>query len=235
MSRKCPSSLLSRWTLTLFCLIQRVVLYWTTRVPLENPFGSLRGKSSQQTSSCIKRWLARILTLREPALTSQKRTALTTRTYCYHQSSGASANCGDSSTIADKIEDISKQVSGLAESITFMQNMQRSLECVVCKGLVKSPIVSKCCGRVIGCKRCVRRWLDVHATCPHCSSVIEENFPLKGFDDVISCLQFAMDEKFPTPKGYESLSCPDGSGLDWLKHPFTSSTSHFQFGQLGHL
>ena len=39
------------------------------------------------------------------------------------------ANCGDSSTIADKIEDISKQVSGLAESITFMQNMQRSLEC----------------------------------------------------------------------------------------------------------
>ena len=89
------------------------------------------------------------------------------------------ANCGDSSTIADKIEDTFKQVSGLAESITFMQNMQRSLECVVCKGLVKSPIVSKCCGRVIGCKRCVRRWLDVHATCPHCSSVITENSPSK--------------------------------------------------------
>ena len=43
--------------------------------------------------------------------------------------------CGDSSmsTVADKIEDISKQVSGLAESITFMQNMQHALECVVCK------------------------------------------------------------------------------------------------------
>lgn len=44
--------------------------------------------------------------------------------------------------------------------------------------------------------------------------VIEENFPLKGFDDVISRLQFAMDENFPTPKGYESLSSSDGSGLD---------------------
>ena len=122
---------------------------------------------------------------------------------------------GDSSVvlIADKIEDISKQVSGLAESITFIQNMQHSLECVVCKGLVRSPIVSKCCGRVIGCKRCVKRWLDIHATCPHCSSVIDKNFPFKGFDDVI-CLQFAMDEKLPTPRGYESLSSSEASGLN---------------------
>ena len=38
--------------------------------------------------------------------------------------------------------------------------------------------------------------------------------PLKGFDDIIPCLQFAMDEKFLTPQGYESLSSSDGSGLD---------------------
>ena len=84
--------------------------------------------------------------------------------------------CGDSSmsTVADKIEDISKQVSGLAESITFMQNMQHALECFVCKGLVKGPIVAKCCGGVIGCKHCMGRWLDLHATCSHCSSIIEE-------------------------------------------------------------
>ena len=31
---------------------------------------------------------------------------------------------------------------------------------------------------------------------------------------MIFCLQFAMDEKFPTPKGYESLSSTEGSGLD---------------------
>ena len=127
---------------------------------------------------------------------------------------------GDSSVvlIADKIEDISKQVSGLAESITFMQNMQRSLECVVCKGLVRSPIVFKCCGRVIGCMHCVKRWLDVHATCPHCSSVIEEDFPLKGFDDFISCLQFAMDEKLSTPRGYES--CLHLKPAVWIECPY---------------
>ena len=109
--------------------------------------------------------------------------------------------CGDSSmsTVADKIEDISKQVSGLVESITFIQNMLHALECVVCKGLVKGPIVAKCCGQVIGCKHRVRRWLDFPATCPHCSFIIEENSPLKVFDD-ISCLQCAMIEKFQLPK-----------------------------------
>lgn len=49
--------------------------------------------------------------------------------------------------VANKIDAISQQVSTLASSITFMQNMQRSFECVVCKG---PPMIAKCCGRVVG-------------------------------------------------------------------------------------
>ena len=120
--------------------------------------------------------------------------------------------CEDTS-IAEKIEDVCKQVSGLAESISFMRNMQRSLECVVCKGIVKNPVVAKCCGRIIGCQRCVRRWLDSHATCPFCSSVIEENFALKGFDDVISCLQFALEDSFQ-----DISPCPHPILVDRIDH-----------------
>ena len=59
MSRKCPSLLLRRWILTLFCLIQRVILCWTMRVQVESPSGSLQEKSLQQIGNCIQSRLAR--------------------------------------------------------------------------------------------------------------------------------------------------------------------------------
>ena len=48
---------------------------------------------------------------------------------------------------------------------------------------------------------------------PHCSSVVEDTFPLKGFDDIIKCLQYVVDEKPFSPMGYLSASS-DSSGFD---------------------
>ena len=44
------------------------------------------------------------------------------------------------------------------------------------------------------------------STCPHCSSVVEDTFPIKGFDDVIKCLQYTIDEQPFSLAGYLSLT-----------------------------
>lgn len=71
---------------------------------------------------------------------------------------------------------------------------------------MKSPMFAKCCGQVVGCQDCVERWLNKHVTCPHCSSVQEDFFPLKGFEDVLTCVQLTVDEKSLNPIGYHSIS-----------------------------
>lgn len=51
---------------------------------------------------------------------------------------------------------------------------------------MKDPLIAPCCQRIIGCNRCVERWLQTSARCPLCSVVgrMRERLQLKGFDDV---------------------------------------------------
>ena len=66
--------------------------------------------------------------------------------------------------------------------------------------------MAQCYGQVFECQCCVCRWLESHATYPHCSSVVEDTFPLKGFNDVFKCLQCTIDERPFSLAGYVSLS-----------------------------
>ena len=123
----------------------------------------------------------------------------------------------DSSSIYTKLQEIANGVANIQKLTMFMQNMHQVLQCVVCRGTVSSPVVAKCCGQIVGCQRCVTSWLEHHATCPHCASVMIHHFELKGFDEAIKCLQMTMEKQdplqpvhaVPTPPRYPSPRSSD--------------------------
>ena len=120
------------------------------------------------------------------------------------------------SSIEEKLDTIVRGVSSVQRLMTLMGNLQQAFQCVVCRGTVTSPVVAKCCGRIIGCQRCVDGWHEHHATCPHCASTLSEHFVLRGFDEVANCLHLAMEphdspvrSAVPTPPPLPSSSESD--------------------------
>ena len=121
--------------------------------------------------------------------------------------------CKDcTSSVKAKLDDIARGVSSIERLVNFMTNMQQAFQCVVCRGSVTVPVVAECCGRIVGCQPCVESWLEHHARCPHCSSVMARHFVLRGFDDVLKCLRLTMEEQdsrpVPTPPALSSSVPP---------------------------
>ena len=90
------------------------------------------------------------------------------------------------SSESEKIDGIIEKLDFLNKNLTFVENIKKLFECVICKSTVSSPMVSSCCQRIIGCKLCVTTWRDSSSRCPLCSVVTPTSnaFELKGFDDV---------------------------------------------------
>ena len=121
-----------------------------------------------------------------------------------------------SSSLSKKLDEIVSSISSVQRLMTLMGNLHQAFQCVVCRVTVSSPIVAKCCGRIVGCQQCVDGWLENHATCPHCSSVLTEHYVLRGFDEVANTLHFTMEEhesttrsSVPTPPTIGSSSESD--------------------------
>ena len=111
--------------------------------------------------------------------------------------------------IHQKLDEIARGVSTMQGLVTFMNNMKQAFECVVCKGVVSAPIMAQCCGRIVGCQRCINSWLEHHATCPHCSSVMVDKFPVRGLDEVLVCLRANVEgEQLVVPS--QPLKCTTG-------------------------
>ena len=107
----------------------------------------------------------------------------------FPSSKRARLDCKSQEDIHHKLDEIARGVSSVQKLVTFMSNMKQAFECVVCKGIVSTPTMAQCCGRIVGCEGCVDSWLQNHATCPHCSSVMSGKFPVRGLDEVLVCLR----------------------------------------------
>ena len=92
-------------------------------------------------------------------------------------------------------EELHSKMSKVIDNLDWIGNVshffEESFHCVICKEIATNPVVSSCCGRVVGCKVCIDAWVREKLNCPHCtlSSKIKDRFVLRGFDDVLSVLR----------------------------------------------
>ena len=119
-----------------------------------------------------------------------------------------------SSSLTAKLDEIAQGVSNIQKVLMFMKNMQQTFQCVICKGVVSTPVVAKCCGRIVGCQGCVTNWLQGHASCPHCASPIESQFLLKGLDEVLQALQATVEEQTTAPPAQPAVLSDSDSDFD---------------------
>jgi hypothetical protein len=96
----------------------------------------------------------------------------------------------------DRLQDILLGVKKLEKGLDFFKSMAKSLECLICKGVCKKPLVSiNCCQHVIGCELCVLRWVNTHgSSCPHCSTTGLQHISLKGFDSMLAIASSIFDQ-----------------------------------------
>ena len=108
-----------------------------------------------------------------------------------------------SSSLTAKLDEYAERVSNIRKVLMFMKNMQQTFQYVICKRVVSTPTVAKCCGRIVGCQGCVASWLQGHASCPascpHCASPIEGQFLVRGLDEVLQALQATVEEQTTAP------------------------------------
>ena len=106
--------------------------------------------------------------------------------------------------LSEKFEVLNKKLDSIEGRLSFAGNFaetaKKIFECVICKLVVNSPIVSKCCQRIIGCRSCVTIWCGTSSRCPLCSvsGQMDDVLQLKGFDDFISFLRVEDRENVPT-------------------------------------
>ena len=71
------------------------------------------------------------------------------------------------------------------KKLSFLDDIKKVFECVICRSTVSAPLVSPCCNRIIGCRACVTTWRNTNTRCPLCSisGRMAQAFELKGIDD----------------------------------------------------
>ena len=65
-----------------------------------------------------------------------------------------------------KLEEIGKKLDSVCQQLSFIDDLKKVFECVICRAVAKAPIISTCCHRVIGCAECVEQWCRANSRCP---------------------------------------------------------------------
>ncbi|XP_062511056.1 uncharacterized protein LOC134186964 [Corticium candelabrum] len=72
-----------------------------------------------------------------------------------------------------------------------------SLQCTMCDSFPVSsaPVISTCCGRVVGCSDCIKRWHQTKDQCPHCRKDDGKNniVRLRGMERIFKPLKEFFD------------------------------------------
>ena len=54
---------------------------------------------------------------------------------------------------------------------TYFGNWKGATQCIICKYVIEPPaFFANCCGKVIGCKKCITPAIVTEGACPHCRS-----------------------------------------------------------------
>ena len=116
-------------------------------------------------------------------------------------------------SIDNKLDEIDKKLS-------FIEELRKAFQYIICQSSAKSPMVAVCCQRVIGCKECVQRWCLTNTRCPLCSVTgrMTESFCLKGFDDLLGVNdRYTVPATSPTVIDVEATS--DDSANEFEEMP----------------
>ncbi len=96
-------------------------------------------------------------------------------------------------TLEVKLEGIDKKLDRMEKKLSFVDDLIKAFECIVCHSTVKLPVVAPCCQR---CGECVQTWLLTHTHCPLCSVTgrMTELVAIKGMDDLTGFFRVDDDQ-----------------------------------------
>ena len=60
-----------------------------------------------------------------------------------------------------------------AQMKEVVEELKEGLTCIICKSVASFPWVLTACCRIITCKECSDRWLEMDPSCPHCRAAVE--------------------------------------------------------------
>ena len=84
------------------------------------------------------------------------------------QSKGKGKETVEESTIGTKLDEVVKHLDSVDRRLRILDDLKKGFECCVCKLTCLKPVVAPCCGRIVGCSRCLDRW-KTDETCPLCN------------------------------------------------------------------
>ncbi len=89
-------------------------------------------------------------------------------------------------SVSDNVAVILNKLDDIDGKFSFIVDIQKAFECIICRSPVKHPVIAPCCQRIVGCKDCVARWVLSNTRCPLCaiSGRMGEIMELKGIDDL---------------------------------------------------
>ena len=85
------------------------------------------------------------------------------------------------------LEQILDRLDKIDRRTKLFEDLKKAFECCICKATCRKPLVSSCCGRIVGCRACVD--LTASRRCPLCRAISEQRFELKGFSSLLSIFQ----------------------------------------------
>lgn len=97
----------------------------------------------------------------------------------------------DTTQFETRMQLVLDKLTRVENKLIFLEELTQAFQCVICKSTAKTPVVSPCCQRVVGCEVCVNTWLRTRPSCPLCSTggTIRNKFALKGFEEALSIIQ----------------------------------------------